>query len=163
MSNANYNARNYPTSQATVSGEVQVRETNWGDKALLDFTLPNGEKVTVWDSLDQNDESVLLNLAAGQIVQLYQNDNGNWKLDKKSLAKKTTKRALAAVPNDSVKPVTPAVTTYNINNEDNPIRKQARLLRDCVDAVLIEFHGIALTDEVIQKYATSLFISITKN
>lgn len=160
MSNANYNARNYPTTQATVSGEVQVKTTNWGDKAVLDFTLPNGQKATVWDSLNDEDHSILLDLAIGDAANLYQNDNGNWKLDKKSVAKKAVKRPLAIAPSQEgfVQD-----KTFNINNEDNPIRKQARLLRDCVDAVLIEFHGIALTDEVIQKYATSLFISITKN
>lgn len=89
MSNANYTAqRNYPLIPATVSGEVQVKTTKWGDKALLDFILPNEEKVTVWDSLDENDESVLLELVMGQTANLYQNDNGNWKLDKKSLNKK---------------------------------------------------------------------------
>jgi len=92
-------------------------------------------------------------LALGQEVTLYQNQYANWKVDKKSLTKKTVKNVLTIAPKQVKEP---------IDDDNNLVRKQARLLRGCVDAILIEFDGIELNDEIIQKYATSLYISMTR-
>ena len=154
MSNANY-TRQAQSTTAIVSGSASLKETQYGDKAVLDFTLPNGTQITVWDTLDENNDSVLLELAKGQEVPLFVNSHGNWKVDKKELAKpKAVKSSLSVVP-QTKEPVA----------RDNAglVRSQAKLLRDCVDAILIEFQGVDLSDDVIQKYATTLYISLTKN
>ena len=82
----NSNSRSNQTKiQAVVSGEVVIRTTQYGDKAVCDFTLPDGKKATVWDTLDDENNSVLFDLAIGQTVSLFQNTHGNWKVDKLSL------------------------------------------------------------------------------
>jgi len=149
----NSNVNRFPTAQATVTGEAQIKETKYGDKADLGFTLANGQEVNVFDCLDENNDSILLELALGQEVTLYQNQYANWKVDKKSLTKKTVKNVLTIAPKQVKEP---------IDDDNNLVRKQARLLRGCVDAILIEFDGIELNDEIIQKYATSLYISMTR-
>jgi len=153
MSNANYRSQSSQSTTAIVTGTVQVKDTQFGAKAVLDFTLPNNTVVSVWDTLDENNESILFELAKGQEVPLYVNVNGNWKVDKKGLTKKSTKPALAVV----------AAKEPLARDNSNLVRQQAKLLRDCVDAVLIEFNGINLSDDVIQKYATTLYISLNKN
>lgn len=133
---------------ATVKSIPSVKETKYGDKAVVEVMTVDGQTMQIFDTMDEFNDSPVLELKVGQVIDCYVNKFGNLKLVKASLQVAVKKSALSITPK----------TVIN----DDSVTAKAKLLRQCVDAVLTEFTGVDLSDDLIQKYATTLFISLNK-
>lgn len=141
------------TITATVHRNPRQVNTKYGERCVVEVEMPDDSIQTIWGPVDFDP---ILSLRMGRQVMLGQEKNGKLHvLENSSPVAVATKPVVKESKQMyQEKNITPAIASELL------IKRYAQIMARCREEVIVQ---MGLTEEaMVQKYATSLFIQITR-
>lgn len=141
--------------QAIVKGNPRQVNTRYGERTVMDCSTSDGQTVTVWGAASSMD---ILGRRAGERVTLGLDSKGKYHIVETLSSGLDTPyqsySAPVATPTTAPKPSQPE------NELNRLIERHAVIMAKCVREIKGQLGDVS--DDIIQKYATSLYIQISR-